>query len=168
MSSRERPAEDTDLTPDSIDALTDSLLVASRLLIAISVRSIAEADVDITLVQFRTLMLLSAHGPINLATLASDLNVQPSTTSRMVDRLVRAKLIERRASPSSRREVRIELTDDGREIVRRVLRRRRDEIEGVVRKMPAEQRVGLVRALTSFTVAGNDPTAHEAISHLWP
>ncbi|VEG15141.1 MarR family transcriptional regulator [Mycolicibacterium phlei] len=73
---------------ESLDALTDSLLVASRLLLAISARSIAEVDETITFPQFRTLVILSNEGPINLAALAQLLGVQPSTTGRMVDRLV--------------------------------------------------------------------------------
>lgn len=61
--------DDADLE-ESLDALTDSLLVASRLLLAISARSIAEVDETITFPQFRTLVILSNEGPINLATLA--------------------------------------------------------------------------------------------------
>ena len=81
---------------ESLDALADSLLVASRRLLAISARSIALVDETITFPQFRTLVILFNEGPINLATLAQLLGVQPSTTGRMVDRLVEAGLIDRR------------------------------------------------------------------------
>ena len=60
--------------------------------------------------QFRTLVILSNRGPVNLATLAGLLDVQPSTTGRMVDRLVSAGLIDRGPHPSSRRELVAELT----------------------------------------------------------
>ena len=68
---------------ESVDAITDALLTASRLLVAISARSIALVDDTITIPQFRTLVILSNEGPINLATLAGLLDVQPSTTGRM-------------------------------------------------------------------------------------
>ena len=55
-------------------------------------------------------MILSNRGPVNLATLAGLLDVQPSTTGRMVDRLVSAGLIDRGPHPSSRRELVAELT----------------------------------------------------------
>src|ERR1700756_1252689 len=82
---------------ESLDVITDALLTASRLLMAISAHSIALADDTITIPQFRTLVILSNEGPINLATLADLLEVQPSTTGRMVDRLVSAGLIDRHA-----------------------------------------------------------------------
>ena len=53
---------------DSLDAITDALLTASRLLVAISARSIARVDETITIPQFRTLVILSARGPINVRT----------------------------------------------------------------------------------------------------
>ncbi len=95
---------------ESLDALADSVLVASRLLLAISARSIALVDETITFPQFRTLRILLNEGPINLATLAQLLGVQPSTTGRMVDRLVDAGLIDRHPHPRSRRELVVELT----------------------------------------------------------
>src|ERR1700761_25862 len=73
---------------ESLDAITDALLTASRLLVAMSVRSIGQVDEAITIPQFRTLVILSNRGPINLATLAGLLGVQPSATGRMVDRLL--------------------------------------------------------------------------------
>jgi DNA-binding MarR family transcriptional regulator len=142
---------------ESLDAITDALLLASRLLVAISARSIAEVDENITFPQFRTLVILSSQGPINLATLASQLGVQPSATGRMVDRLVSAGLIDRLPHPTSRRELLAALTKRGREVVRRVTEHRRTEIAAIVEEMPAAERHGLVRALTAFTAAGGEP-----------
>lgn len=144
---------------ESLDALADSLLMASRLLLAISARSIVLVDETITLPQFRTLMILFSEGPINLATLAQLLGVQASTTGRMVDRLVDAGLIDRRPHPRSRRELVVELTTHGHGVVGAVTAHRRAEIAGIVGKMPARERRGLVRALNAFTAAGEEPTA---------
>ncbi|NTY60335.1 MarR family winged helix-turn-helix transcriptional regulator [Mycolicibacterium sphagni] len=141
---------------DSTDAVTDALLTASRLLVAMSARSIAEVDETITIPQFRTLVILSTRTPVNLATLAGLLDVAPSTTGRMVDRLVTAGLIDRQPHPESRRELVVELTPRGHEVVRAVTAHRRDEIAQVVGKMPPRERHGLVRALTAFTDAGGE------------
>jgi DNA-binding MarR family transcriptional regulator len=141
---------------ESLDAITDALLSASKLLVAISARSIALVDETITIPQFRTLVLLSNEGPVNLATLAGLLDVQPSTTGRMVDRLVSAGLIDRRPHPTSRRELVAELTVRGRRVVQTVTANRREELAGVVAKMPARERWGLVRALVAFTAAGRE------------
>lgn len=142
---------------DSVDAITDALLTASRLLVAISARSIAENDETLTIAQFRTLVILSTRGPVNLATLAGLLDVQPSTTGRMVERLVGAGLIDRRPNPQSRRELVVNLTDRGRQVVAAVTDERRRVLAETVAKMPAEERHGLVRALTAFTRAGGEP-----------
>jgi DNA-binding MarR family transcriptional regulator len=142
---------------ESLDAITDALVTASRLLVAISARSIALVDDTITIPQFRTLVILFNEGPINLATLAGLLDVQPSTTGRMVDRLVGAGLIDRQPHPNSRRELVVELTARGRKVVQKVTASRRNELARVVEKMPVRERRGLLRALTAFTAAGGEP-----------
>src|ERR1700739_161757 len=80
-------ADNATTADESLDVITDALLTASRLLMAISARSIGEVDETITIPQFRTLVILSNRGPINLATLAGLLGVQPSATGRLADRL---------------------------------------------------------------------------------
>ena len=150
-------ADNATTADESLDEVTDSLMTASRLLVAISARSIGLVDETITLPQFRTLVILANRGPINLATLAGLLGVQPSATGRMVDRLVAAGLIDRLPHPTSRRELLAALTRRGRKVVRRVTAHRRAEIAAIVEKMPTPERHGLVRALTAFTVAGGEP-----------
>lgn len=153
-------AGDNATVDDSLDVITDSLLTASRLLVAISARSIAQVDETITIAQFRTLVILSHRGPINLATLANLLGVQPSATGRMVDRLVSSGMIDRLPHPTSRRELLAALTKRGRDVVRQVTAYRRKEIARIVGQMPPAERHGLVRALTAFTAAGGEPDAH--------
>jgi len=152
--------ENATAAEESLDVITDALLTASRLLVAISAHSIALVDENITIPQFRTLVILSNRGPINLATLATLLGVQPSATGRMVDRLVSAGLIDRLPHPTSRRELLAALTKRGRDVVRQVTAHRRTEIARIVEKMPPAERHGLVRALTAFTIAGGEPDAH--------
>jgi DNA-binding MarR family transcriptional regulator len=154
MTARNEPA-----TEDSLDAITDALLTASRLLVAISARSIAHVDETITIPQFRALVILSARGPMNVRTLAGLLHVQRSTTGRMVERLVTAGLIDRRPHPALRRELVVELTRRGEEIVHAVTAYRREEIARVVSNMPERERYGLVSILTAFTTAGGEPPA---------
>jgi DNA-binding MarR family transcriptional regulator len=152
-------AEGGTASDESLDAITDALLTASRLLVAISAHSIAQVDDTITVPQFRTLVILSNRGSVNLATLAGLLGVQPSAAGRMVDRLVSIGLIDRLPHPSSRRELLAALTTRGREVVGQVTGYRRAEIARIVEKMPSTERHGLVRALSAFTAAGGEPAA---------
>ena len=79
---------------ESLDAITNALLTASRLLVGMSAHSLSMVDENITIPQFRTLVILSNRGPVNLATLAGLSGVQPSAAGLMVDRLVSAGLID--------------------------------------------------------------------------
>src|ERR1700747_2976810 len=136
-------ADNATTADESMDAITDALLTASRLLVAISVRSIGQVDETITIPQFRTLVILSNRGPVNLATLAGALDVQPSAAGRMVDRLVGAGLIDRLPHPTSRRELLAALSPRGRKVMRTVTAHRRSEIAQIVEKMPSRERRGL-------------------------
>ncbi|KAB2361818.1 MarR family winged helix-turn-helix transcriptional regulator [Actinomadura montaniterrae] len=142
---------------EGADEVTSALLTASRLLVAISARSLAAVEDAVTLPQFRLLVVLSTQGPAKLVTLAGLLEVNPSTALRMVDRLAAAGLVDRQASPASGREVRIQLTAAGRGIVDDVTARRRADIAGVVARMPPAQRRALVAALRAFNAAGGEP-----------
>ncbi|MDT8915182.1 MarR family transcriptional regulator [Amycolatopsis sp. PS_44_ISF1] len=150
-----------------VDAVTDAVLTASRLLVAVSARSIAAAGDLITLPQFRLLVVLHSRGPLKHAALAELLGVNPSTASRMVDRLVTAGLVTRQDSPSSRREIAVELTGEGARVVRLVTQRRRREIAKIVAKMPEPARHGLIDVLTAFAEAGGEPPAGTGAEAIW-
>lgn len=157
----------TNAAGTDVDAITDAVLTTSRLLVAVSARSIAAAGDLITLPQFRVLVILHSRGPLNHAALAELLSVTPSTTSRMVDRLTAVGMVARQSSPSSRREILIELTPEGARVVRAVTSRRRREIAKIVAKMPEQARHGLVDVLTAFAEAGGEPAANAAPDGIW-
>ncbi|AUH70160.1 MarR family transcriptional regulator [Gordonia sp. QH-12] len=150
----------------SVDDVADAVLTASRLLVSLSAKSIAQVDDSITIAQFRVLVLLSNSGPMNLSSLAHRLAVQPSTASRMIDRLSHAGLVERTPSEQTRRELIVTLTSHGAATVREVTDRRRAEIEQVISRLTAEQRHELVRALTAFSEVGGEPAVSRA-QDLW-
>jgi DNA-binding MarR family transcriptional regulator len=67
-------------------------------------------DSGITALQWRLITYLKRHEGIRQGPLAELLEVEPITLSRMVDRLVEAELVERRADPSDRRAWQLYLT----------------------------------------------------------
>ncbi|MGE5285902.1 MAG: MarR family winged helix-turn-helix transcriptional regulator [Micromonosporaceae bacterium] len=146
---------------EDVDAVTSAVLTASRLLVAVSARSLAAAEEQVTLPQFRMLVVLASRPESKLATLAEVLAVNPSTALRMVDRLSSAGLLTRRVNPANRREVVLRLTPAGRQVVDDVTARRREEIARIVQQMAPRQRAGLVRALRAFTEAGGEPPADQ-------
>lgn len=147
-----------DRLPDGdLDELVGALLVASRALVGVSARSLAEVEETVTVTQFRTLVVLSAHGSTPLVRLASRLGVNASTAQRSVDRLVAAGLVDRRENEQDRREVVLEVSRAGRRLVAQVTRRRRAAIGQIVAVMPTQGRRVLVEALTAFAAAADEP-----------
>ncbi|MEV5510782.1 MarR family winged helix-turn-helix transcriptional regulator [Streptomyces orinoci] len=164
MAKRARPAG----AKDNVDAVTRAVLTASRLLVAVSARSLAAAEDRVTLAQFRMLVVLSMHGAVNLVTAAGLLGVNPSTTMRMTDRLIAAGLVSRGVNPGNRRETVLRVTPDGQRIVEEVTARRRDEIAAIVARMLPGQREALIDALTAFAEAGGEPAAPGRGPDLYP
>ncbi|AGP55580.1 MarR family winged helix-turn-helix transcriptional regulator [Streptomyces rapamycinicus] len=147
-------------SPDSesdAEAMVTALLTASRLLVAVSARSLAAVEDSLTLPQFRMLVVLDGRGPLSLSGLAGEMGVQPSTAMRMIDRLVAAGMVARGVSAGDRRTSVISLTKLGRRIVSEATGRRRQEIARIVDAMPPGQRRYLIEALQAFTEAGGEP-----------
>jgi DNA-binding MarR family transcriptional regulator len=149
------------------EEMVSVLLTASRLLVAVSARSLAAVEESLTLPQFRMLVVLDARGSLALSQLAGELGVQPSTALRMVDRLVGAGILARGSSPTDRRASIISLTPAGRRVVVEATERRRQEIARIVGAMPPGQRRHLVDALQAFTEAGGEPSVWETAPMGW-
>jgi DNA-binding MarR family transcriptional regulator len=138
------------------DSIIDSVLAASRVLVAVAARSLSDIGEDVTLTQYRTLVVLASRGSQNMAALADAVGVTPATATRMCDRLVRKELIVRLSESGDRRQVRLDLSKSGRELVELVTERRRFEIERIVGTVPEEERDILVQALGRFAAAAGE------------
>ena len=144
---------------DDVDAVTRAVLTASRLLVAVSARSLAAVEERVTLAQFRMLVVLATRGTTKLVALAELLQVAPSTAMRMVDRLIAAGLADRLPNPDNRRETLLRPTEEGRRIVADVTAGRRAEIAAIVERLRPTERLALVEALNAFNEAGGEPPA---------
>lgn len=92
----------------------------SRALVAVAVRSLGAIDGVLTLPQFRALVLLERTGTCSAGQLAEGVGLHTSSITRLCDRLVAADLITRQTRPDNRREVELEITAAGSELVRKV------------------------------------------------
>ncbi len=136
--------------------LVDSVLSASRALVAVAARSLAQVSDEVTLAQYRALVEVASRGPLRLVDLAQALRVDRSTATRMCDRLIRRGLVSRRRLTDDRRAVRISLTPAGRELVAEVTRHRRSELEQILARMPADDQAMVVKALRAFAAAAGE------------
>lgn len=148
---RSNPAPDVE-TGNVVDAL----MTASRALVAVAARSIAQVDESLSLPQFRALVVLAARGPVTVGTLADELDVHSSTITRLCDRLVGRGYVTRAPAADSRREVVVALTNAGRSAVRKVMQRRRDLVGQIVANVPAQDRAPMVSALRAFSAAAGE------------
>lgn len=140
----------------------DAVLTASRALLGVVVRSLAPALEEITLPQFRVLVILSAAGrPVRSGELAAALGVHPSTFSRTTDRLETGGWVQRLENPDSGRETLIGLQPRGRRLVDRVNRRRLDEIAKVLSQATPGARRQILAGMQAFALASGDPGAVE-------
>ncbi len=134
----------------------DAVLSASRVLVAIAARSLADAGEEVTLTQYRSLVVLASRGPQSMAELAEAVAVTPPTASRLCDRLVKKGLVRRRTDRHDRRQVHIALTQTGRDLVDAVTARRRQEIADLLTAVPIKTQRSVAVALTQLAQAAGE------------
>lgn len=139
------------------DPLVEAVLGATRALVGVAARSLAQLGEDVTLPQFRALVVLATQGSRRLAELAQALRVDPSTATRMCDRLVRKELVHRRRTNDDRRGVRISLAPAGRELVAQVTARRRADIREILSRLDRSKYGVMLGAMEDFSRAAGEP-----------
>jgi len=138
------------------DSTLDAVVTASRVLVAMAARSLADAGEDVTLTQYRSLVVLASRGPQGVASLAEAVAVTPPTASRLVDRLVRKGLVRRRTDRHDRRQVRVGLTEAGRRLVDLVTERRRAEIDQLLTSIDPEVQRSMAAGLQQLALAAGE------------
>ena len=143
-------------SPPTSDSVLDAVVTASRVLVAMAARSLADVGEEVTLTQYRSLVVLASRGPQGVATLAEAVAVTPPTASRLVDRLVRKGLVRRRGDSRDRRQVRVGLTEAGRRLVDLVTERRRQEIAQLLTSIDPEAQHALAAGLQQLARAAGE------------
>ncbi|GAA4916649.1 DNA-binding MarR family transcriptional regulator [Actinomycetospora succinea] len=138
------------------DELVDAVMTASRALLAVVVRSLAAVDEDVTLPQYRALVVLGQRGGMRSAELAAALAVTPPTCTRMCGRLEGKGLVVRERPADDRRAVAVSLSPAGRALVDDVSRRRRDELRTLLAGVPTGRRAAVVEGLRSLADAADE------------
>ncbi len=137
-------------------AVVEAVLRASRVLVAVAARSLADVAEEVTLPQYRALVVLASRGPQRVAELAEALAVAPPTVTRLCDRLVRKGLVRRRAGRTDRRQVHVTITDAGQQLVAEVTRRRRAEIAKLLAGLSADDQERMVELFGTLADAAGE------------
>jgi len=146
---RELPDPDT-------ERLADELLAFSRVVVAQAARAMAGEQSEVTLPQYRALVLLGSRGPCRSTDLANELEVCPSTITRMCDRLVRRGLVRRFQRAEDRRASWLELTASGRNLIGAMMHLRRTQIAGLVAAAAVTDPAGVADALAALVRAAGE------------
>lgn len=134
------------------DEVVDALLDASRALVAVAARSLADVD-DVTLSQFRALVLISTRRRTTVSDLAEALGIHPTSATRLCDRLVRKGLVHRLEGVDDRRLTELHLAPSGRHLVQRVTSRRRRDLETIAERMHPGDLDKAIQGLAAFAAA---------------
>ena len=138
------------------DEQVDVVVRVSRMLAAITARAGAAVEDRVTPPQLRVLLLVADRGRINIGAVARGLGVHPSSATRTCDRMVGMGLLHRYDDPGDRRNLVIELTAVGRELLAEVDTRHRDAIAAVLAGLPPESRESLTSALRTLATTDAD------------
>jgi DNA-binding MarR family transcriptional regulator len=131
--------------------LEDKILSASKVMVNILVESLIQAKVQgLPAPQFRILDMVY-HGFDKPADVAKMLDVSPSATTWLLERLEEKGFIERTHSSSDRRRVVLELTGMGKDVVRRVNAHRRNLLGKVLSNMKERAVKQLDESLEAFS-----------------
>ena len=130
---------------------------ATRGLLALNVSVLARMEKQIGLAPLRALQSLDRLGPSLVTELGVDLDLLPSTASRLSDRLTEAGYITRRVSPTNRRATVLELTDAGRAVLDELIALRVAAFGEVARRMSRDDLAALMQGTQAFTAAHREP-----------
>lgn len=142
-------------------------MIAAQALVGVAAHGVAEVEDRVTLPQLRVLMLIAGHGRMNLGALATAMDVHPSNASRACDRLVHAGYLSRTESRIDRRNLVLELTSDGHELIDELIDHRRAAVTRILERLPESRRRTLAGALGSFARAAGETPAESAWLLSW-
>lgn len=177
MPNEDTPAETRDDTRDDRgepadgrlprDAEVEAVLDACRVLVAITARSMAATSEVTDLLHLRALVVLWSRPSLSLGELADSVGIHLTRASRLCDRLVTHGLVDRADDPVNRRQLVLDLTPAGREVVEKVMDERAEEIRPILARMSASGRASLVSSLAEFARAADGLAAQDLWALGW-
>ena len=116
-------------------------------------------DIDLTMVQFKSLVLIINRKNISPSRLARVLGVTPANITGVVERLVKLGLVRRTESPDDRRVLWLEATDEGNRLLARVTERIADDMSSILELMTPAELAHLAQGLTALIRASRQHRA---------
>jgi DNA-binding MarR family transcriptional regulator len=123
------------------DALVEQILDLSDQIFNILIPGLPQQwlSADVTLVQLRLLFILHSAGPKRMSELAAAMDAAMSTTTGIVDNLVKKDLVIRDADPQDRRVVVCKLSDNGEELAGGLWKWGQGQVERMLQTLNVDQ-----------------------------
>lgn len=120
---------------------------ATRDLVGVALRSLELLEGEVSLPQFRLLLVLREHGRSTSTQVAQALGLVGSSVTRLGDRLHASGHLVRGSDPANRSIVTLDLTEAGRRLVKQVTARRRRELSIALDRIDPELRAACAAGL---------------------
>jgi DNA-binding MarR family transcriptional regulator len=142
------------------EQLVDIILSNQMELIKVLQRSIVPRwlHLDISPAQIRVLFVLAHTGPVTMGTIAEKLGVGLPTASHLVEKLVRAQLVNRNEDPTDRRHMLVQLTTQGDELIGHLQRDRQALLRSWLSKLTQEELIALNQGLQALVKVAQTST----------
>lgn len=132
---------------------------ATRDLVGVALRSVE--NLEVSLPQFRLLMVLADIGKSTSTDCAKALGVVGSSVTRLADRLDSSGHLVRGSDPSNRSIVTLELTPRGRKLVKQVATKRRRDLSRVLDRLDPTERAACASALRDLHELFSDSSTED-------
>jgi DNA-binding MarR family transcriptional regulator len=152
--------------PELAPGTAEVLQAATRMLAGVALRSLDVLDAAVTLPQFRLLAVLADLGPVPSGRAARTLGLDPSTVTRLADRMVAAGHVARGTDPRHRGVVTLGLTASGRDLVAAADAWRQRELARIMARLTPAEQMAVTAALGLLVRAVGDEygvTAHRPV-----
>jgi DNA-binding MarR family transcriptional regulator len=138
---------ETNTASDPIEQVEE---LAQELMRQLDLLSGSKVQEDISYGQYKVISVINNHGPISVGNLGRLVGSAQSTTSEMVARLTKAGLVTKVRGPYDGRVVMVELTDQGRQLMRRRRKRVREAYQALFAKLTSGDQQSFIGSLRSL------------------
>jgi DNA-binding MarR family transcriptional regulator len=143
-----------------------ALELMTRAMVGLTMRSVEVLGGEVSLPQFRLLLVLSGLGRVPSSRLAAEMGIGASSITRLADKLEVAGLLTRGTDPRSRSVVTLEAAPAGVQLVARVVARRQELLAEVLGQMTSGERAEVGRVARRFADLAGDAASTAAASPL--
>jgi DNA-binding MarR family transcriptional regulator len=132
--------------------LTKSFLEIEKLIrYAKSIEEIYIEDEDLSFLQIEALIFLSKKYPLTVTDLSICLNTNPASTSILIERLVKRRLVYREHAQNDRRKVHVSLTEYGLQEQKRLEQKKQEIFSDAQSPLSEDETLHLNRIILKLT-----------------